>query len=42
MTRVAALEGSGEPVETEEWPAFVQPTGAHDAYNVGDKITYNG
>ena len=32
-----------EPVEpVEEWPAFVQPTGAHDAYQVGDKITFNG
>ncbi len=26
----------------EEWPAFVQPTGAHDAYKQGDKVTYNG
>lgn len=32
--------GSEEP--TEEYPEFVQPTGAHDAYHVGDKITYNG
>ena len=31
-----------EPVETEEYPAFMQPTGAHDAYKIGDKITYNG
>ena len=32
-----------EPVEpVEEWPAFVQPTGAHDAYQAGDKITFNG
>ena len=28
--------------ETEEYPPYVQPTGAHDAYNIGDKITYNG
>lgn len=27
---------------TEEYPEYVQPTGAHDAYKVGDKITYNG
>lgn len=27
---------------TDEWPEYVQPTGAHDAYHVGDKITYNG
>ncbi len=23
-------------------PEWVQPTGAHDAYQVGDKVTYNG
>lgn len=43
--RVAAIEAgtpSEPPAEPEEWPEFVQPTGAHDAYNVGDKITYNG
>ena len=28
--------------EPEEWPAWVQPTGAHDCYNTGDKVTYNG
>lgn len=33
----------GEPEEpADEWPEYVQPTGAHDAYHVGDKITYNG
>ena len=31
-----------EPEPTEEYPEYVQPTGAHDAYHVGDKITYNG
>ena len=36
-----AQEGGGtEP--TDEWPEYVQPTGAHDAYQVGDKITWNG
>ena len=25
-----------------EWPEWVQPTGAHDAYQTGDKVTYNG
>lgn len=45
--RITALEnklantGSEEPAE-EEYPKYVQPTGAHDAYHVGDKITYNG
>lgn len=33
----------GEPEESgDEWPEYKQPTGAHDAYHVGDKITYNG
>lgn len=27
------------PVE-EEYPSYVQPTGAHDAYHRGDKITF--
>lgn len=32
-----------EPIgPIEEYPEFVQPTGAHDCYNTGDKITYNG
>ena len=29
-------------VSIEEFPEWVQPTGAHDAYNIGDKVTYNG
>lgn len=28
-------------VSLEEWPEWVQPTGAHDAYNTGDKVTHN-
>lgn len=41
---ILALKNGGTlpDVETEEYPAYVQPTGAHDAYNTGDKITYNG
>ena len=45
--RVRAIE-SGSPQEQEEppvedeYPEYVQPTGAHDAYNTGDKITFNG
>lgn len=23
-------------------PDWVQPTGAHDAYNIGDRVTFNG
>lgn len=26
----------------EEWPAWSRPVGAHDAYNKGDKVTYDG
>ena len=45
--RVAALEDGGAAGDTpatpaDEWPEYVQPTGAHDAYKIGDKITYNG
>lgn len=31
-----------EEPEQEEYPEYVQPTGAHDAYKIGDKVTYNG
>lgn len=27
---------------TDEWPEWVRPTGAQDAYNKGDKVTYKG
>lgn len=30
----------GDPAE--EYPAWSQPIGAHDAYNAGDKVTHNG
>ena len=29
-------------VSIDEYPEWVQPTGAHDAYNNGDKVSYNG
>ena len=29
-------------VSIEEFPEWVQPTGAHDAYNKDDKVSYNG
>ena len=29
-------------VSLDEWPEFVQPTGVHDAYNKGDKVTFEG
>lgn len=44
-TKVAKLEGtaSGESgsTTTDEYPEYKQPTGSADAYNTGDKITYN-
>ena len=29
-------------VTVEEWPEWVQPTGAHDAYSKDSKVTHNG
>ena len=29
-------------VSLDEWPEFIQPTGAHDSYNKGDKVTFEG
>lgn len=50
--RVAALESAGtEPTEpgeepeepaTETYPEWTQPLGAHDAYKIGDRVTFNG
>lgn len=44
--RVAAVEGKVAPADpdapTEEYPEYVQPTGSHDAYHTGDKVTFNG
>lgn len=28
-------------ISIEEWPEWVQPTGAHDAYAKGDKVSHN-
>lgn len=46
-SRVKAIETGGEeedttddPEQIEEYPEYVQPTGAHDAYYTGAKITY--
>lgn len=40
--RISKLEeNSSEEGTTEEYPEYKQPTGAHDAYHVGDKITFN-
>lgn len=29
-------------VTIDEWPEWRQPTGAQDAYSIGDKVTFNG
>lgn len=42
--RLKKLEGQEppEPPIADEWPEFVRPMGAHDAYPMGAKITYRG
>ena len=43
---VEALAGAEEPDEPslpeDEWPEYIQPSGAHDAYQAGDRITFHG
>lgn len=39
--RLDKLEGK-EEIPEEEYPEYVQPTGAHDSYKLGDKITFEG
>ena len=39
---VRALQQSISPPAEDEWPEFVQPTGAGTAYQVGDKIIFRG
>ena len=39
---VRALQQNVSPPAENEWPEFVQPTGAGTAYQVGDKITFRG
>ena len=46
-SRLEALESTEEPTDPEEpvadeYQEYIQPTGAHDAYKIGDKITYSG
>lgn len=41
--RLDTLEGKGDIEEpVEEYPPFVKPEGAHDCYNEGSKMTFNG
>ena len=39
---VRALQQNVSTPTQDEWPEFVQPTGAGTAYQVGDKITFRG
>lgn len=41
---ILALKNGGvaPEVPTSEYPEYVQPTGAHDSYKIGDKVTYKG
>ena len=38
----ALQAGSAPEPPADEWPEFVQPTGAHDAYHLGAQVTFNG
>lgn len=43
--RVSKLEGglsSGGDSGSSDWPEWVQPTGAHDAYAKGSQVTHHG
>lgn len=42
VAKIEETEGTSEPGKEEEYPEYVQPQGAHDAYKIGDKITYKG
>ena len=34
--------GNSNPIPADQWPEYVQPTGAHDAYQKGAQVTFNG
>ena len=38
----SAITETEESTEPEEYPEYKAPSGAHDAYNTGDKITFKG
>lgn len=43
-SQLASLASGETPSipDADEYPEYVQPTGAHDAYHTGDKVTYEG
>ena len=34
--------GNSNPSPDDQWPEYVQPAGAHDSYQKGTQITFNG
>ena len=40
--RLKTIENNScpEPPVKDEYPTYIQPTGEHDAYKIGDKITF--
>ena len=40
--RLSKLENDQGVEPEEEWPQYVQPTGAHDAYKTGNRIMFQG
>lgn len=43
LENLEAFHKPEQPIEpSEEYPEYVAPSGAHDAYKIGDKITYKG
>ena len=36
------VAGNTGEAPADQWPEFVQPTGAHDAYHTGAQVIYNG
>ena len=41
-TLLEKVEEGGEEAPSEEYPEWVRPTGAHDAYAQGAKVSHNG
>lgn len=41
LSRLENGQGGVEPIEPEEeWPEYVQPTGAHNAYRSGNRVMF--
>ena len=41
LSRLENGQGGVEPIEPEEeWPEYVQPTGAHNAYRIGNRVMF--